>query len=398
MQDKNSKFSQFALLAITSLVVLVLAELTFRIFPLRNVDLSAEKMYESQKFNMFIKVNEENIEIGDEQFREEKLTDELFGEKYIRILFLGDSFTWGSGIKNRNDRFSNIIETKLNQELQKISGSKKIHIFNAGVGGSNPAWWVKHFNVIEPFYKPHSVFAIFFLRDGTRLGTSLFHHKGIIDEINKTYASLPFYNSSHLLRFICNRLAWKEFTDTFKGMLTSSYLGSYTQQTEWRNQQFHLLKISEMCKQKQIPFHLVIFPLLFNLKSYEFHGVEEEIKRFAKAHDIPLYSLTPGFLGEDDHTLWVAPSDQHPNEKANRIAADTLQPFILTTITNLFPDNDNDGICDPEKSAQRCRGYDNCPTVYNPDQKDSNGNGMEMRVSTLTYGWKQRMPRPLRTH
>lgn len=386
MKDKNSKFSQFALSVITSILVLVLAEFLFRIFSVSTIDLSAEKMYESQKSNMFIRVNEENIEIGDEQFREEKLTDELFGEKYMRILFLGDSFTWGSGIKDRNDRFSNIIETRLNKELQKISGSKKIHIFNAGVGGANPVWWVKHLNVIEPFYKPHSVFAIFFLRDGTRLGSSLFHHKGIIDQINKKYERLPFYNSSHLLRFMCNRLAWKEFTDTFKGMLTSSYLGSYEQQTEWRHQQVHLLQIAEMCKQKRIPFHLVIFPLLFNLKSYEFHEVEEEIKRFAKAHDIASYSLTPGFLGEDDHTLWVAPSDQHPNEKANRIAADTLQPFIRTTLTDLFVDNDNDGMCDPGKSAPRCTGSDNCPTVYNPDQKDSNGNGVG-DACEHTYLW-----------
>jgi hypothetical protein len=141
-----------------------------------------------------------------------------------------------------------------------------------------------------------------------------------------------------------------------------------------------------MCRQKQIPFHLVIFPLLFNLKSYEFHGVEEEIKRFAKTHGMVLCSLTPGFLGKDDHTLWVAPSDQHPNEKANRIAADTLQPFILSTSKNLFLDKDNDGMCNPGKSAQRCTGSDNCPMVYNPDQQDSNRNGIG-DACEHTYLW-----------
>lgn len=81
-----------------------------------------------------------------------------------------------------------------------------------------------------------------------------------------------------------------------------------------------------------IPFHLVIFPILLDLDDYKFSAVENEIARFAKANDIQVFSLTPGFLGEDDRSLWVSPVNQHPNAEGHRIAADTLYPYLLDAI------------------------------------------------------------------
>jgi hypothetical protein len=39
-------------------------------------------------------------------------------------------------------------------------------------------------------------------------------------------------------------------------------------------------------------------------------------------------------------------------------------------------DDDCDGICNPEETAQICSGSDNCPSTYNPDQKDSDSDGI----------------------
>lgn len=135
-----------------------------------------------------------------------------------------------------------------------------------------------------------------------------------------------------MLRFFYNRLAWRDYTKKFKEILTSSYLGSPEERAAWQEQQKYLLNIENTCRHKNIAFHLDIFPLLFNLKDYEFHAVEEEIMAFAKRYDMPFFSLTPGFLGEEDRTLWVASNDQHPNEKGHRIAADTLLPYLRTTL------------------------------------------------------------------
>lgn len=331
----KSNFLKIAILIFSVLTVLCFAELVFRVIPIANPELNSETIWQAQKSNINLSGNQKRIKIGDYSFREDELAKELFGEEFIRILFLGDSFTEGKGIKNDYDRFSEIIEAHTNSELKRKKSHYKIHIFNAGKGGTSPIDWHGYFKIVEPIYKPHYIFSIFFLRDGTRLGTSLKYNKGIIDPINKKFRSMPFYSSSYLLRFFYNKFAWQEYTNTFKSMLSSSYLGSDEEQAAWRKQQRFLLKISEACKQKGIPFHLIIFPLLFNLKNYEFMDVEKEIISFAERHDISVYSLTPGFLGYKAHTLWVASNDQHPNEKGHRIAAKNLFPFFKSSVREL---------------------------------------------------------------
>jgi hypothetical protein len=69
-------------------------------------------------------------------FREEEVDDRIFEDEFTRILFLGDSFTFGQGVKKGEDRFSDIVEHRLNSETQNTA--KKYHVYNAGVSGSGP--------------------------------------------------------------------------------------------------------------------------------------------------------------------------------------------------------------------------------------------------------------------
>jgi hypothetical protein len=89
------------------------------------------------------------------------------------------------------------------------------------------------------------------------------------------------------------------------------------------------------CASLGIPFHLVLFPLLFDLESYAFADVEAEIGRFAADAGLPVFSLTPGFLGQDARSLWVSRFDQHPNEEGHEIAAKTLLPYLRSSLDRL---------------------------------------------------------------
>jgi hypothetical protein len=80
---------------------------------------------------------------------------------------------------------------------------------------------------------------------------------------------------------------------------------------------------------------LIIFPVLFRLdENYLFYEVEQEIIRFANEANMPVYSLTDGFMGHVDKSLWVSANDQHPNEKAHLIAAETLLPYVKQVINS----------------------------------------------------------------
>jgi lysophospholipase L1-like esterase len=318
------------LLLVATLLSLGLAELAFVAFSISHPELSTETLWggeqdESARYQRVTRV-------GGVGFRQPPLEpDVLESDGYIRVLFLGDSFTEGSGVAIE-DRFTNLVEARLNEELGGAGSSERIHAFNAGRGGSNPIQWLEYYRAIEPYYRPAVVIAVFFLRDGAPLPTSLLLNQRTIDPIREKYRALPLYEASALLRFFYHRLAWKEYAEIFKRRVQASYLGSKEQRKVWSLRSQALAEIAADCRRKGIPFHLVIFPFLFDLKGYEFFAVEQEVARFARSHGIPVFSLTPGFLGEDEETLWVASNDQHPNEKGHRIAADTLLHYARSAI------------------------------------------------------------------
>ena len=188
--------------------------------------------------------------------------------------------------------------------------------------------------IYNPRYRPDAVFAIFFLRCGTSLPTSLKFNKRLIRPIQERYEAFPLQNSA-LATFIYQRIAWRDYTTAFEQRLRASYLGTNEDQAVWLEQQVHLSNIAKRCRSRSIPFLLVIFPLLIDLDDYDFHDVEAEIERFAQSADIPTRSLTPSFLGKDAPTLWVAPNNQHPNELGHQIAADGLRPYLRTTLKTL---------------------------------------------------------------
>ncbi len=266
-------------------------------------------------------------------FREGSLNEIIFQEEYVRILFLGDSFTFGQGVEKGESLFPDIIERRLNSTDERKGPKTRYHIFNAGWPGGNPKTWYSHLVKLFPIYQPDYVFAIFFLRDGTPLCSSLRCWEEVIEEIKSKYTGGFLYRHTSLGRLIGDNLVKKKFSNHFSDQFLKAYLGSGNDKKMWNDQQSFLLMIRDVCKQNGIDFHLILFPLLFNLDShYQFYGVEDKIIHFAEIAQIPVFSLTPGFIGHADHTLWVSLNDQHPNEKGHRIAADTLAPYVWRVV------------------------------------------------------------------
>ena len=172
---------------------------------------------------------------------------------------------------------------------------------------------------------PDHVVAIFFLRDGTNLCTSLRCYEEVLAEIKSEYSSRLLYKYSAVAR--------REFSTFYAEQIQNAYLSDETE--IWQQQQAALQHIQALCQENGSSFDLVIFPILFDLnENYPFHEVESEILRFANMANIPAFSLTSGFLGQSAEDLWVSPNDQHPNELGHKIAAETLLPFLIEILGN----------------------------------------------------------------
>lgn len=306
------------------------AEVVFRVLPLGRGPLDVDEIWRAQRTGAPEVVDRSGVDLQGEHFREEAVPDGAFAPGVQRILFLGDSFTVGSGLRDRGDRFTDRIEAALAPEL---------HVFNAGRGGSNPDRWLGYLDKLLPVYRPDAVVAVFFLRSGTLLGTSLAPKRREIAPIRERAEARPFYGRSALLTFFWDRSAWTEYTQHFETRMHRSYLGSRSDQAMWRHQQEALRAIRDRCRAAGVPLLLVIFPLLFDLDDYRFEAVEDEIAHVAAGLDIPVFSLTPAFLGRKAADLWVASNDQHPNAEGHRIAAESLVPRVRELLVEVGREN-----------------------------------------------------------
>lgn len=297
----------------------------------------ASRLYEPplkfpDKFTPFARIGRFTPPINNLGFRQTPSGKDASAAGVTRIVFLGDSFTFGDGIERGKDRFTDLIESRLNADDASGGGARRFHTYNAGVSGSRPNHWVRYFERLLPAYKPDLVLAIFFLRDGTNLCTSLRCHRRTIEEIRAKYESRLFHRVSSLARLYYARKIMREFSVGYRDQVLNSYLGTDGQRTIWVDQQEALRDIRDRCWALGAEFHLIIFPMLFDLDRYPYGPVEDEISRFAREADIRCFSLLEGFRGRDARSLWVAAHDQHPNEQGHRIAADTLYPYLRRAI------------------------------------------------------------------
>lgn len=264
------------------------------------------------------------------RFREAPLEEEIYNENYTRILFLGDSFTFGQGVPNGADRFSDLIEQHVNR-----TAATNLHIYNASRPGTEPLNWVGFYKDVQPFYQPDHVFAIFFLRDGTDLCTSLRCYEKTILEIQNSFSDRFLYKYSYIGRLFYNQAILQEFSDFYSSQIINAYLGDETETATWKIQQDAIRELHRLAIQDGSTFDLIIFPLLYNLdENYPFYGIENEIIQFANESNIPVFSLTPGFIGNDAQNLWVSNNDQHPNELGHKLATEALLPYLMEVIDN----------------------------------------------------------------
>ncbi len=79
--------------------------------------------------------------------------------------------------------------------------------------------------------------------------------------------------------------------------------------------------------------HVVVFPVLQDLDgAYPFEDIHKKIAAFCRDAGIEHVDLLDTYTGRDAASLWVHPTDQHPNEKAHRLAAERIAQHLDATV------------------------------------------------------------------
>lgn len=244
-----------------------------------------------------------------------------------RILFLGDSFTFGEGV-GEDETFCSRIETSLNAFTR---GRPRIEVMNAGVSGYNTRDEVAYLERRWLEFGPDLVIVVFYLNDAyddarfAPLITGM--AQGALD------IGLTGHSSSRVLEWFSHaRTRWRLSRE-----IVRLYQAQFSDQpvvggSDWVSAKDALRRARQLTAERGIPLGLVIFPELYQLDArHPFVSVYQAVHAHAVSLEIPVLNLFDTFRGRPDHTLWVHPTDHHPNARAHELAGKAIRDFIEGT-------------------------------------------------------------------
>jgi hypothetical protein len=252
------------------------------------------------------------------------------GPDTYRILMLGDSFTFGIGVRD-HETFSEVLHKRLNDAS---TDGTRYEVLNAGVQGYNTRDEVLAFEHQWMQLDPDLVLITFYLNDayadstilnnGEALGIYL-KNTGRVARVSYAWDMIQHKRQARKVTEEVERYYKGQFFSKASQVLESPGVGG----VDWTVSKAALLRAQTLCRERNIDLGLAIFPELFHLDdSYPFTDIHALVARTCRANGIPVIDLFDTFRGQDESALWAHPSDHHPNEVAHRMAAEAFDDFI----------------------------------------------------------------------
>ena len=116
-----------------------------------------------------------------------------------RVLILGDSFTFGSGVADDQAVFPRLLEKQLNAD--PANRGTTIEVLNGGIPGSLTSDWSDLLQKVKTSFQPDVILIVFFLRDGTRTDSMGSFFGPIRDQVVAENAKSFWYQNLYLYRF-----------------------------------------------------------------------------------------------------------------------------------------------------------------------------------------------------
>jgi lysophospholipase L1-like esterase len=232
----------------------------------------------------------------------------------LRILMLGDSLTFGWGVRIEETPAKR-IESILNASVTK----GRFEVINMGVGNYNTAMEVAHFLSKATAWRPDIVVLNYFINDAESTP------KRKTNPLTEySYAAVMFAGAlDNVSRMYFGKADWKEY---YSDLYEPDAAG-------WSAAQTAIKKLADYCRNSGIALMIVNYPELHELDPYPFSSITKAIRNVAQANGAPFLDLLPSLRGQDPKALWVSPGDAHPNGAADARIADA----ILAALKGNFP-------------------------------------------------------------
>jgi len=250
------------------------------------------------------------------------------GEK--RLCFVGDSFTFGHGVANVEDRFSDRIAAEL-EAAGSLGhpGTKRYRVANTGLPGLDirqlvdkllPEWISNNVQIDLLVYT-------LVLNDIEYLDEWTAEHYQNIEQTKPEFLLFRDSYFFNLLYFRWQHLRRPEGTGYY------SYLAESYKTEPWRRLQRKLDELRALCRDNGIELRVVIFPFLHNLgPDYPFRDAHRRLEAYFTGHGVKCLDLEPILAKHTGEDLTVNQFDAHPNERAHALAATAIRNHLLADL------------------------------------------------------------------
>jgi hypothetical protein len=236
-----------------------------------------------------------------------------------RISFLGDSFTAGHGIKDVRDRFPNL--------LRSTHPEWEIHLLaRPGFDTGNELKSVQ--TLTDNGYQLGEVVLIYCLNDIQDILPDC------LAAVNRVYAGIDksgwWRRNSYFINTVAHRIeiATNKDLKCYFQLLRQGYDGP-----AWDAQKNRLIELRDLVKSKGGRLRVVTFPFFQTSgPKYEYQPVHDRLDRFWKEQGVPHLDLLSAYKDIPPKELIVNNFDSHPNEFANRLAAEAIDKFLRGTV------------------------------------------------------------------
>lgn len=258
-------------------------------------------------------------------------------ENIIRLFVIGDSFTYGLGVKDTDDRYGDLICTAVRKKVSNL------HCYNI----SFPRWDLQSYadafeKYAVEFQAPDVVLMQFFMNDieiYTRnrdryAGISQAEHEAHMEYVHGAPANpvLKYiYHKSFAFNFffLRYRLATVPSELTYEEVLKSDFVDL----RKYQLVEDELNRITVLGEMYDAQLGVVIFPLVDGSRQeYLLDGAHQAIHVSLAHRGIPFVDMKESFWRYAPRELMVNRFDGHPNEKAHRLTAQETLDMVAVML------------------------------------------------------------------